>query len=334
MFVCCKMNSSEKFCVDSTLSNELARFKLTPTIYNILVGVCVTNGLLSPIAVAGNGLVLAVILKFPSLQTNSNLLIFSLATTDILVGAVVQPSFIVYIVSKLRLDFSCMAFMSYLYTEIFSLGLSILMLTLVCCDRYFAIVFPYKYITRATKKRVIKTVVIFWGSWFLFNVICRAVRVKNDEFFSPVASVVIAVTFSLNIVLNFKIFRIVRLHKRQILSHNQVITDFKTRENPEGQGKTESDNPRTRSQDTRMAVTVLLISGVLIICYLPLMLTSVADMIVDRDDIFDHVIYPLAETVAFLNSSLNPFLYCLRFKELRHKVSQLLRISTASNENK
>lgn len=69
-------------------------------------------------------------------------------------------------------------------------------------------------------------------------------------------------------------------------------------------------------------------------CSQTLMLTSVADMIVDRDDIFDHVIYPLAETVAFLNSSLNPFLYCLRFKELRHKVSQLLRISTASNENK
>ena len=321
------MNSSVKFCVDSTLSTELARFKLTSSIYHILMGVCVTNGLLSPLAVLGNGLVLVVILKFPSLQTNSNILIFSLATTDILVGLVVQPSFVAYIASKLRLDFSCEALMSYLFTEIFCLGLSILMLTLVCCDRYFAIVFPYKYLTRATKSRVIKAVVVFWGSWFLFNAVCRSLKVKNDEFFSPIASVVIALSFSLNIVLNFKIFRVVRLHKRQIRAHNQAIFELKTRASPEGPGQ-QTDIPRARLQDTRLAVTVLLISGVLIICYLPLMLTSVADMVVDRDDIFDHVIYPLAETVAFLNSSLNPFLYCLRFRDLRRKVGQLLKMTT------
>ena len=63
------------------------------------------------------------------------------------------------------------------------------------------------------------------------------------------------------------------------------------------------------------------------------MLTSVADMIVDEDDLFDHVIYPLAETVAFLNSSLNPFLYCLRFRELRRKVGQVFRMTSGSESN-
>lgn len=326
------MNSSVKFCVDSTLSAELARFKLSPSIHHILMGVCVANGLLSPVAVLGNGLVLVVILKFPSLHTISNILIFALATTDILVGLVVQPSFVVYISSKLKLDFSCEALMSYLFSEIFCLGLSILMLCLVCCDRYLAIMFPYKYLNRATKSRVMKTVVICWSVWLAFNVICRALRVKNDEFFSPVASVVITASFSLNIVLNFKIFRVVKLHKRQILAHKQVILGLKTRGSLEGSGQ-ETDIPRARLHDTRLAVTVLLISGVLILCYLPLMLTSVADMIVDRDDLFDHVIYPLAETVAFINSSLNPFLYCLRFKELRRKVSQVLKITTGISAN-
>lgn len=333
----CKMNSSVKFCVDSTLSTELAHFKLSPGIYHILMGVCIANGLLSPVAVLGNGLVLVVILKFSSLHTNSNILIFSLATTDILIGLVVQPSFVVYIASKLKLDFSCKALMSYLFTEIFCVGLSILMLSLVCCDRYFAIVFPYKYLNRATKSRVIKTVAICWSTWFAFNVICRALKVKNDEFFSPIASVVISVSFSLNIVLNFKIFQVVRLHKRQILAHKQVVFELKARgnpeENPEGSGQEAADIPRARLQDTRLAISVLLISGVLILCYLPLMLTSVADMMVDRDDLFDHVIYPLAETVAFLNSSLNPFLYCLRFRELRRKVDQVLKMGTSSNNN-
>lgn len=327
-----KMNSSVKFCVDSTLSTELARFKLSPSVHHILMGVCIANGMLSPVAVLGNGLVLVVILKFPSLHTNSNILIFSLAATDILVGLVVQPSFVAYIASKIKLDFFCEALMSYLFTEIFCLGLSIFMLCLVCCDRYFAIMFPYKYLTRATKTRAIKIVAVCWGTWFAFNVICRALRVKNDEFFSPIASVVIAASFILNIILNFKIFRVVRFHKRQILAHKQVMLELKTRGKLEGSGQGK-DVPRARLHDTRLAITVLLISGVLILCYLPLMLTSVADMIVDEDDLFDHLIYPLAETVAFLNSSLNPFLYCLRFRELRSKIGQVLRMTSGSENN-
>ena len=52
------MNSSVKLCVSSTLSTELTRFKLSPSTYGILMGVCVTNAVLSPVAVLGNGLVL------------------------------------------------------------------------------------------------------------------------------------------------------------------------------------------------------------------------------------------------------------------------------------
>ena len=324
------MNSSVKSCVGSTLSTELARFKLSPSVYGILMGVCITNGILSSVAVLGNSLVLAVILRFSSLHTNSNILIFSLATTDILVGLVVQPSFVAYIASKLRLDFSCEALISYLFTEIFCLGLSILMLSLISCERFFAILYPYKYLTYATKTRVIKTVAVVWSTWFAFNVICRALKVKNDEFFSPIASVIITASFCLNIILNFKIFKVVRLHNRQIRSHKQVELELKSRSNPESTGQ-EAHAPRAQAQDTRLTITVLLISGVLILCYLPLMLTSMADMMVDRDDLFDHVIYPLAETVAFVNSSLNPFLYCLRFRQLRRKVRQVLKWWTPSD---
>ena len=292
------MNSSVKFCVSSTLSTELTRFKLSPSTYGILMGVCVANAVLSPVAVLGNGLVLVVIWKFSQLHTNSNILIFSLAITDILVGLIVQPSFVAYVASKLRLDFSCEALISYLFTEILCLGLSILMLSLISCERFFAIMYPYRYLTYATKNRVIKTVAVVWATWLAFNAICRALKVKNDEFFSPVASVIITVSFCLNIVLNFKIFKVVRLHKRQILAHKQVGLELKSRNHVKGSGE-KTDAPRARVQDTRLAITVLLISGVLILCYLPLMLTSMADMVVDIDDLFDHVIYPLARLWCF-----------------------------------
>ena len=210
-----------------------------------------------------------------------------------------------------------------IHRDFVPVGLSVLMLSLISCERFFAIMYPYKYLTYATKNRVIKTVAVVWATWLAFNIICRALKVKNDEFFSPVTSVIITVSFCLNIVLNFKIFKVVRLHKRQILAHKQVCLELKSRNHVKGSGE-KTDAPRARLQDTRLAITVLLMSGVLILCYLPLMLTSMADMVVDKDDLFDHVIYPLAETVGFLNSSLNPFLYCLRFRELRRKLWQVL----------
>ena len=316
------MNSTEQYCVDSTLSTELTRFQLSPSVCSILIGVCAFNCLLSPVALVGNGLVLLVILKFSSLQTKPNILIFSLALTDILVGLVVQPSFIVYIASKLRMNFSCEALTSYLFTEIFCLGLSILMLCLVSGERYFAVLHPYKYVTFVTKGLLLKTVAGVWIAWFGFNAICRVLKVKNDEFFSPIASVIITVSLSLNIFLNFKIYRVVKIHKEQIQAQQRIVLGLQIRQ---GSGQ-QVGNFMTSLQDTRLAETVLLISGVLILCYLPLMVTSIADVIAHKDDLFDHVLYPLAETVTFLNSSLNPFLYCLRFRELRGRVRELLKI--------
>jgi len=131
------------------------------------------------------------------------------------------------------------------------------MLSLISCERFFAIMYPYKYLTYATKNRVIKTVAVVWATWLAFNVICRALKVKNDEFFSPVASVIITVSFCLNIVLNFKIFKVVRLHKRQILAFKQVGLELKSRNHVKGSGE-KSDAPRARVQDTHVAITVLL----------------------------------------------------------------------------
>jgi len=74
-----------------------------------------------------------------------------------------------------------------------------------------------------------------------------------------------------------------------------------------------------------MARTAAYITGVLVLCYSFLMVTSMADMFVGDDALFDHLLYPLAETVTFLNSSLNPFLYCWRCKDLREKIWFVLK---------
>lgn len=322
-------------CLDSTLSLELASFKLSSTLHGFLLAICITNGLLSVLATVGNALVLIIILKFPSLRTLSNILIFSLALIDVLVGVVVQPSFVVYIAGKINLEFYCGALLAYLYTEIFCVGLSLITLSLIACERFFAIVYPFKYINYMTKPRLITIVAAVWAVWFLFNVICRTLRVKNDEFFSPIASAVIGFSLILNIALYFKIFKIIRRHERQINAQNQVNRAIRARDScKDDTGNSSAQESTLSSRETHMARTVAYITGVLVLCYLLLMVTSFADMLIEDDALFDHLLYPLAETITFFNSSLNPFLYCWRCRDLREKIWLVLKGSKYSTSSK
>lgn len=323
-----QMNGSieeAKLCLDSTLSLELASFKLSPTLHGFLLAICVINGLLAVLAILGNSLVLVVILKFASLRTISNILIFSLALIDVLVGLVVQPAFVVYIAGKINLVFYCGALVTYLYTEIFCVGLSLITLSLIACERFFAIVYPFKYINYMTKTRVVTIVFLVWAVWFLFNVICRALRVKNDEFFSPIASGVISFSLILNIALYFKIFRIIRRHERQIYAQNKINIEIRARDSRKDDIQSSAQESTLSVKETHMARTVAYITGVLVLCYLLLMVTSFADMLIEDDALFDHLLYPLAETITFFNSSLNPFLYCWRCKDLREKIWLVIR---------
>lgn len=325
------MNTTDapQLCLDSTLSMELASFKLSPILYGCLIAICIFNGILSVLATVGNSLVLIIIVKFPSLRTISNILIFSLALTDVFVGLVVQPAFVVFIAGKLNLVFYCDALVTYLFTEIFCVGLSLITLSLIAGERFFAIVYPFKYITYMTKPRLTTCVGIVWAAWFLFNVICRALRVKNDEFFSPIASVIIGCSLILNVVLHHKIFKIIRRHERQIHAQNRVNMEVRARNTSKITGSSSNIQDTSLSaRETHMARTVAYLTGILVLCYSFLMFTSFVDMFVENDALFDHLLYPLAETVTFLNSSLNPFLYCWRCRDLKEKIWFVIKGST------
>ena len=325
MYLMNATDESKTPCLDSTLGQELSSFKLSPTLHGFLFAICVVNALLSVLATLGNGLVLVVILKFATLRTLSNILIFSLALIDILVGLVVQPAFVIYIAGKINLAFYCGALLTYLYTETFCVGLSLITLSLIACERFFAIVYPFKYINYMTKARLTTIVATVWVVWFIFNVVCRALKVKNDEFFSPIASGVIGFSLILNIALYFKIFKIIRRHERQIHAQNKVNVEIRARDINQDDKSCRQVAPPLNSREAHMARTVAYITGVLVICYSLLMATSLADMLIENDAMFDHLLYPVAETATFLNSSLNPFLYCWRCRDLREKIGFILK---------
>ena len=64
--------------------------------YILTVGHIIINGIACPFTVLLNLLVILVVKRRPSLQSNTNILLSCLAVTDLLTGLIAQPSFVVW----------------------------------------------------------------------------------------------------------------------------------------------------------------------------------------------------------------------------------------------
>ena len=119
------------------------------------------NAPLSVFAFVSNLLVIITVIKTPSLQRPSNVLLCSLAATDCLTGVTTQPLFSVWRLMLYRARLSC-----YLQAEVFNLryvlttltlGWSLTILTLISFDRARALSNPLAYRAEVTNKGMLVT---------------------------------------------------------------------------------------------------------------------------------------------------------------------------------
>ena len=88
---------------------------------------------------------------------------------------------------------------------------------------------------------------------------------------------------------------------------------------------------KTLARDKRTTKTLFYIFLSLILCYLPVAAGILYWLITDDQSIeflFGYLLW--ADTFAFLNSTLDPFIYCLRNPRLKKAVSELLCLEKAA----
>ncbi|CAH3138711.1 unnamed protein product [Pocillopora meandrina] len=125
----------------------------------------ILNGLSMPVIILMNALVVAAVKTTPRLRTNYNFLLACLAGTDLLVGIVVQPSFIAVQINVLRgisLEQFCQHEKEFSYFAIIPILSSFYHLTLISVERFVAIKHPYRYTTVCTNRCLITAVAISW----------------------------------------------------------------------------------------------------------------------------------------------------------------------------
>ena len=267
----------------------------------IIVINCVLNAPLMLTSIIGNALVLTAILRTPSLRSPSTILLCALAVSDFLVGLIVQP---VYIPTKLTANGSLL---KTLYVMVPSAcGGSILIMTLISVDRFLALHYHMRYPHLMTAHRAMKTSALLWSISFLLSFISFW---KMDAYYF-IAAVGILVCLLVSSTCYIRIYCIVRKHQLQIHIQQQAVN------------RKPANFNQSMLRSMKCAKNTFIFYIVMILCCIPWFISMFLSAIVPNQWIYTWV---LADTAAFLNSSINPFLYCWRLRELRVAVVKTVR---------
>ncbi len=264
---------------------------------------CVLNSFLILATVFENTLVIAAILRTPSLRSPSTILLCSLAVSDVLVGLVLQPVYIAYHLTKNSFLYQARYIMAAL-----GYGGSLLTMTAITVDRFLALHYHMymRYPNLVTTQRAMYTSATLWLMSLMLSLLSFW---KMFAYYFAAAFGIIICLLSCT-VCYVRIYRIVRQHQLQIHVQQQAVESNAANIN------------QNMLRLTKSAKNTFIYYIVMILCYTPLF-TSVSILAVSRNRWT--VAWTVADTVAFMNSSINPLLYYWRFRDLRKAVLKTAR---------
>ena len=269
--------------------------------YLILI---VVNSLTALTAVIGNMLILLAVSRTPTLRTPSNTLLCCLAFSDLLVGLVVQPTYTLQMVFEIQRDARSFCIAKIMTTGSLSwicAGVSFLVISAISVERLLAIKLHLRYKALITIRRVLTVVVGFW-------ILCTALTTARFLGASYQSLVIIIVSMDVVCIgITVYAYLNIYLRVRQLQTNRMHLA-------PPGMNM---------SSFKRSAVTVLYIMTLFLACYIPFLSMLVVRMR-QGGTLKLNIIYNFTAAIVYMNSSLNPFIYCFRSKDIRIAVFKLL----------
>ena len=252
-----------------------------------------------------NVITIHAIRKTSSLPKPLKTLLLSLAVSDLGVGLFVQPLSVALLAMKLEQNIEnnrayTVTQITYLIsTNLFGIA-SFFGVTALSVDRLLAIHLHLRYQELVTHQRVVVLVISLW----VFSTVISLVRL-----WTPVS--IIFLIFAIISVLclitaataNYKICLAVRRHAHQIQAQVQEVAIV----------------VRLRKSAAATGYVFL----VYVVCYLPN--TLILWISAFSSQPINALIHTYTITLVFLNSSLNPLIYCWKMRHIRRAVMDMLR---------
>ena len=283
------------------------------------------NVLLSIIASLGNALILFALhkIRVAHLHPPTKLLFQCLAVTDLCVGFILQSLFAVLSLNDglndgLKIKFPFSIYQA-LYASSFMLcGVSILTSTTISVDRLLALLLGPRYRHVVTLRRVRVLIIWFW----LSSVSCGLMYSFWSHGIRAVFSAAVAAATKSVIISVFSYTKIFfTLQSRQHQTHAQ---DHVNQE--QANGRRDILNQRLNIALYKKTVSsIAWVQLALVVCYIPFVISNVTIKINGWSGMTADIVWITTGTLLYLNSSLNPILYCWKIKQVRKFVKNTIR---------
>ena len=300
-------NLTSKFS-NTIVDQELSSLAKASYIISIIF-----NSITCPFTVLLNVLVILAVKSRPRLQSKPNILLACLAVTDAMNGLSAQPAFILATTLKLLRMTSYLRISVY-YQNFASRVLyvcSALHLMLVTLERLVAIKFTMRYPYVVTNRNIKVAVIAFW-------IVClcseQAALITDQTIFTNAFTGLVLTSCVLFILVSYVIlYRETRRHENKIKT-----------------GQLPQEEKERFLRDRKALKTTVYVVGAVLLCLTPaaawLLVSSFLRVVAEElwaqmtHDQLRKTIGPTVRTFVYLNSLINPLIYCWRQKEMRKYV--------------
>ena len=295
---------TEEFSVNFFCSQQLNQ-----GLDNGRIAFSVINILLSIAAIVGNTVILIALHKETSLHQPSKVLLRNLVASDLCVGFV-QLLFGAREISILQGRWQTCRFL-YFVTGVsgtISLAVSLWSITAISVDRLLAMLLKFRYRQVVTLRKVYVVAIASW--------VCNGICFASLWYFSYNAMKVLFPTIV--VCLFTSVYCYTRTFFRLRHQNNQVSN------------LREVENQQPRADITRYRKTVssaLWLQLAMLFCYLPLLASFAFRKIKNNLSSVPVTAFNTTTTLMLFSSTLNPILHCLRIKEIRRAVKDILSCS-------
>ena len=157
-----------------------------------------------------------------------------------------------------------------------------------------------------TPKRVISVLTALW----LTSGATGSLFIILSEHSNKVTAIVESIGLCLNTVVYIRIYRAVRYHQNRIQCQLQVQN---------------SNSSTDLLRQRKSSLNALVVYLVFLVCYLPYIFTIILLLVLDSEDTSLLLAERASLILIFLNSSINPLVYCWRYREIRDSVKSTLK---------
>ena len=230
--------------------------------------------------------------------------------SDLGVGLLVQPLYVAILVMEIDQNTNSTAYNSVykpyeIQKKIFVLASHCGVFALTF-DRFLAIRLHLRYQELVTHKRVVAVVISVW-------VLSASISILRQFYDSDIIPAVIVVGCVITTGLLYcKIYATVRHHTNQIQAQVQQV-----------QQATQNEDMANAARLKKSSLATFYVYFVYLVCYLPLYCVVFAQTN-GETPLLSHLSY-FTRTLVYLNSSLNPLIYCWKMRHIRQTVMNILR---------